>query len=302
MLIKPRTKSITHLILESLNYRMNLFADDKRRYNNQIKGGQGEELFDRFINHPLQTGFVINDLFLSSRDTNYQMDSILILNKELIIYEVKNYTGEYCYENGAFLSKNGYNMQSPIDQVKRKRSYLHNWLLNNDYSHKVKAYVVFINSDFYIYNLPPTNTILFAGQLGRHFKALANANQSGNAQDKKLAQALANQHNRNYRPDNLPSYGFDSLKKGILCPRCFSFEHTNTRENRICTTCGHKEKIADAIYRSVLEFQVLFPEIPVSVPMIYEWCDRVYSKARIRRMLNQKMNMYSNGPMTYYKS
>src|SRR5699024_8891322 len=84
---------------------------------------------------------------------------------------------------------------------------------------------------FYIYNLPPTSAILFVGQLERHFKALANANQFVNVQDKKLAQALANQHNGNYRPDNLPSYGFDSLKKGILCPKFFSFEHTDTREN-----------------------------------------------------------------------
>src|SRR5699024_11567791 len=91
-------------------------------------------------------------------------------------------------------------------------------------------------SDFYIYNLPPTSAILFVGQLERHFKVLTNTNQSVNAQDKKLAQALANQHNGNYRPDNLPSYGFDSLKKGILCPECFSFAHTDTREKRICTT------------------------------------------------------------------
>lgn len=302
MLVKPRTKSITHLILESLHYRMNLFADDKRKYNNQIKGFQGEQVFDRFINHPQQAGFIVNDLFLSNKDTNYQMDSILILNKELIIYEVKNYTGEYRYKSGSFFSKNGYSLQNPVDQVNRKKSYLNNWLLNNGYSHKVNAYVIFINADFYIYNLPPTNTILFAGQLERHFNALVKASRSVKVQNKKLALALANQHNENYRPDNLPSYGFDSLKKGILCPSCFSFEHTDTRENRICTTCGHKEKIADAIYRSILEFQVLFPESPVSVPMIYEWCDRVYSKARIRRILNQKMNMYSNGPMTYYKS
>src|SRR5699024_8869407 len=166
-----------------------------------------------------------------------------------------------------------------------------NWLLNNGYSHKVNAYVIFINADFYIYHLPPTNTILFAGQLERHFNALVKASRSVKVQNKKLALALTNQHNENYRPDNLPSYSFDSLKKGILCPRCFSFEHTNTREKRICTTCGHKEKIADAIYRSVLEFQVLFPEIPVSVQTIFEWCRGIYTKKRIQILLTTKMTL-----------
>ena len=302
MLIKPRVKSINHFVLESVNYRMGLSVEDNRRYQNQMKGFQGEQLFDQLINHSQQNGYVVNDLFLSSKDTHYQMDSILILNEQLIIYEVKNYTGEYCYENGSLFSKNGYSLQNPVDQVNRKKAYLNNWLLNNGYPHKTKAYVVFINPDFYIYNLPLTKSILFVGQLERHFKTLTNANESVNAQDKKLAQALANQHNGNYRPDNLPSYGFDSLKKGILCPECFSFAHTDTREKRICTTCGHIEKIADAIYRSVLEFQVLFPEVPVSMQTIFAWCGGKYTKPRIRRVLSQKMTKYSNGPMTYYKN
>ena len=302
MLIKPRTKSINYLILESLSYRMNLSNEDKRRYQNQIKGFQGELLFDQFINRSQQSGFIVNDLFLSSKDTNYQMDSILVLNKHLFIYEVKNYTGEYCYENDSLFSKNGYNLQNPVDQVNRKKFYIHNWLLNNGYSHKVEAHVVFINPDFYIYNLPPTNAILFAGQLERHFKGLVKMNPSVQSQTKKLALALAHQHNGNYRPDNLPFYGFDQLKKGIFCPKCFSFEHTDTRQKRICTMCGHTEKIVDAIYRSVLEFQMLFPEIPVSVSVIYEWCGGKYTKPRIRRVLSQKMTKYSNGPMTYYKN
>ena len=300
MLIKPRTKSISHFILESLNYRMHLSNEDKRRYQNQRKGFQGEQLFDQRLNHAQQCGFVVNDLLLSSKDTSYQMDSILILNKELIIYEVKNYTGEYCYEKNTLLSRNGYSLQNPVDQVQRKKTYLHNWLLNNGYSHKVKAYVVFINSKFYIYKLPTTNAILFAGQLNRHFKTLGKSTRSVSAHDKKLALALAKQHNGNYRPDNLPSYGFENLKKGILCPKCFSFKHTDTREKRICTVCGHTEKTADAIYRSILEFQVLFPEIPVSVQTIFIWCGGVYSKYRIRTLLNKEMKIHLNGPQTYY--
>ena len=300
MLIKPRKKSINHFVLESVNYRMNLSSADKRRYQNQMKGFQGEQLFDQLINHPQQIGYIVNDLFLRNKDTDYQMDSILILNKQLIIYEVKNYTGEYRYENGSLFSKNGYSLQNPVDQVNRKKSYLNNWLLNNGYSYKTKAYVVFINSDFYIYNLPPTNAILFVGQLDRHFNTLVNMNQSVNARDKKLAQALANQHNGNYRPDNLPSYSFNQLKKGIFCPKCFSFKHTDTRENRICTTCRHKEKIADAIYRSALEFQLLFPEIPISVSTIYEWCGGVYSKKRIKYALKTHMTCHNKGPKSYY--
>jgi len=64
MLIKPRTKSINYFVLESVNYRMGLSAEDNRRYQNQMKGFQGEQLFDQWINHPQQNGYVVNDLFL----------------------------------------------------------------------------------------------------------------------------------------------------------------------------------------------------------------------------------------------
>src|SRR5699024_11815313 len=89
MLIKPRTKSINYLILESLSYRMNLYNEDKRRYQNQIKEFQGELLFDQFINRSQQSGFIVNDLFLSSKDTNYQVDSILVLINSCLFMKSK---------------------------------------------------------------------------------------------------------------------------------------------------------------------------------------------------------------------
>jgi len=300
MLIKPRKKSISHLILESLYYRKILSFQDKKRYENQVKGFNGEQQFDHFINHSQQQGFIVNDLFLSSKETNYQFDSILILNKQVNIYEVKNYTGVYRYEDGALFSKTGYSLQDPISQVNRKKSYLHNRLLTEGYPHKMNAYVVFINPDFYIYNLPPTDSILFAGQLERHFNEGTRFTQSMDAQDKNLTQSLVNQHNGNYRPDNLPSYHFKELKKGILCGNCFSFHSTDTRQTRICASCGYKEKITDAIYRSMLEFQMLFPEIPITVSAIYAWCGGGYSKKRIKYVLKANMTCHNKGPKSYY--
>ena len=300
MLIKPRTKSCSHFILESLYYREGLSFEDKKRYENHVKGFDGEQQFDQFMNHSKLQGSVVNDLLLSSEETHYQFDSIVILSNQVNIYEVKNYTGEYSYENGGLFSKSGFNLQDPVGQVKRKKSYLHNKLLAKGYSNKINIYVVFINPDFYIYNLPPTDSILFVGQLNRHFQELSRLSQPLRSQDQKLAQALVKQHNENYRPDNLPPYHFNDLRKGILCAHCSSFDYTDTRQTRLCLSCGYKETIADAIYRSVLEFQVLFPEIPVSVSIIYEWCGGVYSKYRIRVLLNKKMSVYPNGPKTNY--
>ena len=46
-------------------------------------------------------------------------------------------------------------------------------------------------------------------------------NPSVQSQTKKLALALTHQHNGNYRPDNLPFYGFDQLKKEFFVRNVF---------------------------------------------------------------------------------
>lgn len=300
MLMKTRSKSVSHCILESLYYRTTLSFENQRRYENQRRGFEGEQYFDHFMNHAKQRGLVISDLFLSSQETNYQMDAVLILRNLVVIYEVKNFSGEYTYNKGMLFSKSGHSIQSPVGQVERKKSYLHNWLLRNNYPHSIESYVVFINPDFYIYNLPSTDSMLFVGQLERHFNELAQRTSTILAQDKKLAQTLVQHHNENYRPDNLPSYEFQDLRKGVLCKNCFSFECENTRQTRICKVCGYKEKIADAIYRTVLEFQLLFPKIPVTVQTVFDWCGGVYSKYRIKYILQANMTCHNKGPKSYY--
>lgn len=302
MLIKGRTKSTTHLILESLNNRMVLSFEEKMGYRNQVKGFEGELLFDQYLNSSEQSGLVVNDLLLSTKNTSYQMDSILIFNKQLHIYEVKNYTGAYTLKDGTLFAETGHSIQNPIDQVNRKKSYLNNLLLNRGYQYEISSYVAFINPNFLVYSLPPTESILFYGQLEDHFKQLTHKMKAHTTshQDKKLANYLLNQHQEVYRPNHLPNYSIQDLKKGIICPKCSSFEFTKTRQNRVCATCGYKEKIADAIYRSVLEFQLLFPEIPINVPNIYIWCGGCFTDYNVRSVLNKYFTLHLKGPKSFY--
>lgn len=301
MIIKPRKKSINHLVLELLHYRAVFSFQEQSQFENQVKGYEGEQRFDVFLDRLGQKGFVVNDLFLSSQNTHYQFDAIVVINEQIIIYEVKNYAGRYSYEDGVLLSDTGYSIQDPVGQVNRKKSYLHNFMRKNGYASIIQAYVVYINPDFYLYNLPPMDSITFLGQLERHFDDLAKTAHRVSLPNQKIAQTLVQHHNENYRPDNLPIYEFKNLKKGVLCKKCFSFDGENRRQSRICNTCGYKEKTTDAIYRSVLEFQVLFPDNPVTMSAIHEWCKGVYSQRQIRYLLNSKMKRCFKGPFTYYK-
>ncbi|MCC5896077.1 MAG: NERD domain-containing protein [Alkalibacterium sp.] len=300
MIIKERTKSSNHSILESLNNRMTLSFSEKSQFENQVKGYEGEQLFDTYIKDSPVNGLVINDLLLKSRDTHYQIDSLVITENHIYLYEVKNYSGSYEYKAGSIFSESGHVLQSPTAQAERKKGYLYNLLLKLGQKAEISTYVIYINPEFYIYSLPPDPSIIFAGQVSNHLKDLINQTKPFSDRELSLGHKLVNLNDDAFRPSNLPEYTFNQLKKGILCPYCFSFEYTNSRQCRICSSCGYQEKTAEAIHRSIEEFRLLFPDNHITKQLIYIWCGSVWSKSRIQDVLNFHYQTHHAGRGTYY--
>ncbi|MER2173693.1 MAG: nuclease-related domain-containing protein [Carnobacterium sp.] len=300
MILKERTKSITHRVLESLNFRMDLPVEEKLKYENQVKGWDGEKKFDFYMNQFHQSGLALNDLVLNYRDTVFQIDSLYITNDSIYLYEVKNYAGSYFYKEDSFFTESGYQILNPLRQIDRSVTYLQNVLLRLGYRLPIHPIIVFINPEFTLYSLQPNKHFLFSYQLPKHLSALSNQNFSIKQEHSNLANKLKKLHNEDYRPDNLPTYQLGQLKKGILCSICFSLSHTDTRQNYLCTACGHKETITTAIERSIKEYKLLFPDNLMTTSQIYEWCGKNYSRKRIRMVLKLNYQSHLSRKMTYY--
>lgn len=300
MILKERTKSVTYLVMETLNYRMNLAATEKAKFENQVKGFDGEKQFDFHMSESHQSGIVLNDLVLDYRDTVFQIDALLITNDSVYLYEVKNYTGSYYYKEDSFFTESEYKILNPLRQVDRSATYLHNVMLRLGYRLPIYPIIVFINPDFTLYSSIPNKLFLFSNQLPKHLNSLASQNFLIKPDHMELAHQLKELHDENYRPDNLPIYRLEQLKKVILCPICFSTSHTDTRQNHFCTVCGHKETITTAIERSIKEFKLLFPDHLITTSQMYDWCGERYSKERIRIILKTNYQSHLSRHMTYY--
>lgn len=300
MILKERTKSVTYRVLESLNYRMRLTAEEKTNYENQVKGFAGEIQFDSYMAQAKISGLVLNDLILSHRDTSFQIDSLLITNDSVYLYEVKNYAGSYFYKEESLFTESGYQILNPLRQIDRSVTYLQNVMLRIGYTLPIHPVIIFINPDFILYSFLPNKLFLFSNQLPKHFNALSNQKKLIKNEHLELANKLKKLHNEKYRLDNFPTYHFDQLKKGIICPICFSTSHIDTRQNYVCSICGHKETITRVIERSIIEFKDLFPDKPIMTNLIYQWCGEVYSKERIRMILKKNYQNHLSGQKTYY--
>lgn len=287
MILKKRTKSATQKILEHLNMRTELRYEDKIRLKNQIKGFEGEKEFDSFLKNIEENATILNDLVLDHRGNIFQLDSILILNGMVYIFEIKNYSGNYYHKEDSILSESGYEILNPKGQINRSKVYLKNILKNLKVSSAVNAQVVFIHPEFHMYNSTPNDPFIFRPQLKGVFERLFNQPLESDNKRHSLANKLLKSHIKNYRSDNLPFYQFSKLKKGIYCPECYSYDIRETRESRCCKNCGTIEKSAKAILRLVEEYKLLFPKEKITPQMIHLFCNKIYSRNRIFKVLNK---------------
>lgn len=300
MIIKTRQKPLVLKMWESLNYRIALSEMEQKEYAHQIKGFSGEQFFDSYLQDLSFESLVLNDLRLEHGGQMIQIDSLLLAGDRICLYEVKNYSGSYEYQNGLLQGRSDFIVTDPLTQVQRSLPVLHHLIRHLGYQVPIDPYVVFVNPEFYLYQLPRDKPFLFVHQLSQHFERLTKNARPLSPALSRLAGQLIELHNDCYRPPNLPHYDFSLLKKGVLCPQCFSFVHTSTRQNRICSGCNYKETASEAIKRSAEECQLIYPKSKITKDRVYQWCGEEYGKQRIQRVLAHYFPLHGHVKSSFY--
>jgi hypothetical protein len=95
MIIKPRDESKELKLLRSLNGRMNLSVKEANYYWNLEKGFRGEKKFDEWSEKLSYDWLVVNDLLLECNNTVFQIDTLLISQETIYLFEVKNFEGDF---------------------------------------------------------------------------------------------------------------------------------------------------------------------------------------------------------------
>jgi hypothetical protein len=301
MAYKDRSESLLLKTLRILNRHIELTADDKKYYLNQEKGFKGEVQFDLLTEKLQSNCYTLNDLQLDFNKSSFQIDSSLIYQETYFHLEVKNYEGEYCYENGNFKVLNGNDILNPIDQLKRGNLLLRQLLKSLGSQLNVESYVIFINPYFTLYQAPPDLPIILPTKLERFLKSLEKKPCRLNGSHKNLADKLISLHQTESPYTQLPSYEYDQLKKGITCNKCYSFSVSVLGKKVVCQSCGCEEMVTSAVMRMVGEFKLLFPDRKITTNVIHDWCRVVHSKKTINRILGKNLIIKGVHQWTYYE-
>lgn len=299
---KPRLKSSELLALESLHARMELPEKSTQYYWSLKKGYEGELRFDSFTEKLECDRLQLNDLLLKSGSTTYQIDSVLVTAEAILLYEVKNYDGDYYYDSktDTFYKKPNHEITNPLHQLSRSESLFRKQLEQLGYHLPIKAYLIFVNDSFTLYQAPLNKPIIYPTQIKKHFQQLNAVQKKLNRKLKHLAEKIVSLHISKSPFSQLPPYEYSQLKKGMICKTCHSLSTYTEGWNCICRTCNHEEKVETAVMRSVREFQLLFPERKVTTSTIHDWCRVVESKRWIRNILNRNMKQVGRNRWAYY--
>lgn len=300
MIIKPRDEPVDLKLLKYLDLRMNVPEKEKKNYLNLQKGFQGELQFDVWLKKVSGDKLILNDLLLETNNTTFQIDTLLVSQDTVYLFEVKNYQGDFYTEADRWYAISGNEIKNPLLQLHRSESLLRQLLQSLKLNLPIEAYLIFINPEFTLYQASKNLPIIFPAQLNSFMKKLNMKSSKLNQKHTKLAEKLVSLHSYESPYPRISVYDYNQLQKGIICSKCNSFLTNFHGKKLVCDGCGHKEYVVSCVKRTVEEFKFLFPDKKITTNTIFEWCGVIKCKKRVSRVLNKSFILVGFGKSSHY--
>lgn len=300
MFVTERSKSRNHIYLEVLAGRAELEQKEKRDLERYRSGYAGEmdydDVLDAVGHGPL---YVFRDVWLGIQDSKVQLDSLIVADNIMIVNEIKNYSGNYSYENGVWKVRNRQISEDPVSQISTAANKLLKLRYDTGIHFEIQKEVVFVNP-YLIFG--PTdyknvNMFVMRNRLKQYFRSLHN-NTAGKSA-KLLAEEIAGRIIENPHP--APETDGGRIKRGVNCYKCSSFDILMKRFCLECRICGYVEPFERLVVRAVIEFSILFPSETVTRKRIYEFLGGEINYKKIQRHLRRYLVLEGNGKNGHYK-
>jgi Nuclease-related domain len=309
MLVKDRSKSLRIKKLEVFQRR--LIQNHPRllpildELGGRLAGHHGEQSNDYFLKPFLSKDYcVLHDLRLAAHDSFFQIDTLLISSRYIVILEVKYITGTLHFDHlhqVIRIRDDGMEeaFQNPIFQVKRQRSHLTDWLSRNRVPNiPIHSLVVMSNPRTIIKSLPSHKDVLqyvthspYLQERIQVFDKMHSVEKLTKKEITKLSKLLVRHHTPE-NPDLLKRYQIEEkdIIKGVYCTKCFYMPVVRKYGAWFCSKCSLK---CINLHLPTLEDYALLYGTSISNK---QFCDflQISSRHLAKRLLTN-MNLHSVG-------
>lgn len=235
-------KSETLLLLESLAARMVTNTELQKQLSINMKGYLGEINYQTL----LSDFFTLSDLYLEPKNgQRFQVDHLVCVAGFIFIYEVKNYSFEWEYNEEYFSRSEKLEIPNPLIQLTRTKHNFKQLLKEIGFGHiPVKAAVVFVHSEFTLFNAPRGKALILPTQIPEHIEYMKQFPKPTTEiiDAAEVIQKLA------LKPEvfrkNIPDYEYHDLKKGLRCVQCGSLDLIVNSKKYSCSDCLASEKVS----------------------------------------------------------
>ncbi|WP_373894084.1 nuclease-related domain-containing protein [Virgibacillus sp. CBA3643] len=157
-------------LLRYLDMRMHLSDTDKQYYVILEKGYEGEKKFAARLEGMSDRLTIVHDLLLEWNNTFFQIDTLIIYDTFIHLFDVKNYEGEFFIENEIWYTKSKKEIKDPVLQLTRCESLLRQSLQHHGVNLPIKSHIIFINPEFTLFQAPIDLPIILPSQLNRFLR------------------------------------------------------------------------------------------------------------------------------------
>lgn len=280
--------------VDALRGRIDKIPDQlEELYTIWKQGYIGEKEFSEILNEQKSETW-LHDLQFKNYN-QVQLDFIVVTDEAIIQFEIKNYTGDYYYENGKLFRSTGYVAKDLIHQFEVSDETLKRIVKKYKIDRKVISYIVFINPTFTLYgDLRSRINILLYSELHK-LKDMFGANfkYDENVWICKKLKSLHQPFITSYL--YFEKVEFSKVIGGLKCISCNKIiepsEIFNVRKYVKCKKCVTISSRYSIVLQSLKELYLLKGE-PFSINKAEKWTG--VSNSAIKRILYKKFKRIGN--------
>lgn len=264
-----------------------------------LRGYFGEVAFDKLSDKSLNNGITLRNLNYIVNNKIFQIDSLILMNGDLYIFEVKDFTSDLYYVDGQYY----YADQSPCERINNQMERtpkLFTLLLKNSQLHyNFHYYHAFINPTHKVYGYHATDKILEQARICKFISE--NSQMPVGAYDIECCEKLLSLQDISDPFNFRTPHNFHNFKKGVLCECMKSFYTKHSNRKYKCSSCNKIIDCDHLLDSAIQEIKLIFPDERITTHILKAWTKSLVSREKIRLFLNKRYRRHQLGSIIYYE-
>src|SRR5699024_994528 len=233
-----------------------------------------------------------------------QFDALIVVDNVLIANEIKNYSGNYSYENGVWRVRGKQITEDPPSQLSRAAGKLVKLRNESGFQFDIEKEIVFINP-YFIFGGDGgmgasgggSRQFVLRSRLRQYFRSL------GNHTSGRSAKVLGGEISGRILADPypVPEPGYGGRGPRASCVKCARCAVEWKRFVSVCRRCSYDETVERLIVRTVVDFAVLSPDGDVTMRKIYNFLDQQLDTQKIQRWMSRYFQVVRNSSKSHYE-